>query len=334
MDMKQWKASLMTPQGRRALPVLSFPAASLMGVTAGQLATDEALQAESIRLVAQRCPVAAAMACMDVSVEAECFGAQLRFSEDKVPIVARPLIDDLEEAEELELPAVGSGRTGLRIAAAAKAARELEQTPVFGGCIGPFSLAGSLIELSEVMACAMEEPELLHPVMEKLTDFLISYLTAMKEAGIQGVMMAEPSAGLLSPELCREFSSDYIRKIVDAVQDDSFLILYHNCGPAAPRMIPEMVATGCAGYHFGNVVDLKEMLEKMPADALVMGNLDPLGVLRGGTPESVEEATRQLLERCGEFPNFVPSSGCDLPADVPWENLDAFFRVVEAWAGR
>ena len=334
MNMKQWKASLMTPQGRKALPVLSFPAASLMGVTVGQLATDEDLQAESIRLVAQRYPVAAAMACMDVSVEAECFGAQLQFSEDKVPMVARPIIDDLEEAGELELPAVGSGRTGLRIAAAAKAAKKLEQIPVFGGCIGPFSLAGSLIELSEVMACALEEPELLHPVMEKLTAFLISYLTAMKEAGIQGVMMAEPSAGLLSPELCREFSSDYIRKIVDAVQDDSFLILYHNCGPAAPRMIPEMVATGCAGYHFGNVVDMKEMLEKMPADALVMGNLDPLGVLRDGTPEFVEEATRKLLERCGEFPNFVPSSGCDLPGDVPWENLDAFFRVVEDWTGR
>lgn len=324
----------MTPEGRRALPVLSFPAALQMGVTAGQLATDAELQTRAICLVAERCPTAAAMACMDVSVEAECFGAQLRFSADKVPVVARPLIDDLEEAGELVVPEVGSGRTGLRIEAAARAAKELSDVPVFGGCIGPFSLAGSLIELTEVMAGCMEEPELLHPVLEKITDFLIAYVGAMKEAGVQGVLLAEPSAGLLSPELSSTFSSAYIRKIVDAVQDDSFLVFYHNCGPATPRMTAEMAETGCAGYHFGNAVDLKELLEKMPSDVLVMGNLDPLGVLRDGTPETVETATRELLERCGGFRNFVPSSGCDLPADVPWENIEAFFRVVEAWAGR
>ena len=71
------------------------------------------------------------------------------------------------------------------------------------------------------------------------------------------------------------------------------------------------------------------MLEKFPPDVPVMGNVDPAVILRRGTPEAVREATRELLEKCSDFPNFVLSSGCDIPPMTPWENLDAFFAASE-----
>ncbi|MBQ4274377.1 MAG: methylcobamide--CoM methyltransferase, partial [Clostridia bacterium] len=71
------------------------------------------------------------------------------------------------------------------------------------------------------------------------------------------------------------------------------------------------------------------ILKKVPADVLVMGNIDPVGVLRMGTPESVREATTELLERCSTYPNFVLSSGCDMPPKTPWENINAFFAAAK-----
>ena len=75
------------------------------------------------------------------------------------------------------------------------------------------------------------------------------------------------------------------------------------------------------------IVNMKDMLEKMP-EAVLMGNIDPAGVLRMGTPELVREKTLALLEECKDFPNFVISSGCDMPPMTPWENIDAFFKAV------
>jgi uroporphyrinogen decarboxylase len=72
----------------------------------------------------------------------------------------------------------------------------------------------------------------------------------------------------------------------------------------------------------------RDIIAKVPSDVLVMGNIDPAGVLRLGTPEKVKEETLALLERSSKHPNFLISSGCDIPPMTPWENIDAFFAAT------
>ena len=88
-------------------------------------------------------------------------------------------------------------------------------------------------------------------------------------------------------------------------------------------------AQGAAGCHFGNAIDMAEMLAKAPAETLVMGNVDPVSVLAQGTPETIRAAVKSLVEKCESYPNFVLSSGCDIPASTPWENIEAFFAVAK-----
>jgi uroporphyrinogen decarboxylase len=170
---------------------------------------------------------------------------------------------------------------------------------------------------------------MVHVVLEKATEFLIRYIRAYKTTGAGGVMVAEPLAGLLSPSLMEEFAAPYMKRVVDAVQDDEFIVIYHNCGGAVLRLIDPIVSCGAAAYHFGNAIDIKAALEKMPADVVVMGNIDPVGQLTEGTAEGVYAATKALLEQCSVHKNFVISSGCDIPPLAKWENIDAFFGAVE-----
>jgi uroporphyrinogen decarboxylase len=65
-----------------------------------------------------------------------------------------------------------------------------------------------------------------------------------------------------------------------------------------------------------------------------MGNVDPAGTLRMGTPEKVREETLELLEKCSKYPNFVLSSGCDIPPMTSWENINTFFAAVEEFYGK
>ena len=328
-NMKQWIDGMRHVGYKRPLPILSFPCVSLLGISVRELISDSERQAEGMRLVAERVPTAAVVSLMDLSVEAECFGATVRFSDSEVPTVTGRLIHDMDQAEALAVPAVGSARSGLYIDAIRRAAEQVTDRPVLAGMIGPFSLAARLLDVSEIMMDCYDEPEMVEVVLQKATAFLIEYARAYKAAGADGIMMAEPVAGLLSPSLEEEFSSPYVKQIVDAVQDDSFAVIYHNCGDNTPRMLDSILSTGAMAYHFGNSVDMREMLEKIPSDVVVMGNVDPAGVLRMGTPETVRAATRELVARCGSYPNFVPSSGCDIPPLTLWENIDAFFAALE-----
>ncbi len=326
--MDQWLDRLKAE--KKPLPLLSFPGMRFLGdVKVRQLVCDSRLQAGCMKAVADRVDAAAAVSFMDLSVEAEAFGAETLFSDDDVPAVTGALITDEEEAEALAVPAVGAGRTGVYIEAIRLAKEQITDRPVLAGAIGPFSLAGRLVDVSEAMYLCYDEPELLHTLLEKCTAFSIEYIRALRSAGADGLILAEPLAGLISPDQEREFSAPYIRRIAQAVQSEHFPVIYHNCGNYAYLMTDSFRENGCAAYHFGDSVDLAQMLEKMGPERIVMGNISPSGQFRGGTPETMAAAVRELLEKCGGYANFVPSSGCDIPPGSPWENIEAFFETCK-----
>ena len=331
--MKNWLKDVAL-SSKKAFPILSFPCVSLLGTTVRELISDSTLQAKGMKLVADRIDTLASVSFMDLSVEAECFGAKIIVSDDEVPTVKGRLINDMDEAEALVVPPVRSGRTSLYIDAIKNAAAEITDRPIFAGMIGPFSLAARLLDVSEIMIDCYDDPDMVHLVLEKVTDFLIEYAKAYKDAGANGIVVAEPVSGLLSPTLEAEFSAPYVKKIVDAVQDDEFLLIYHNCGPNTPLMVDSLLSFGAAAYHFGNAVSMKKMLDKFPKDVVLMGNLDPAGVLRMATPEEVKAKTLELLSECASYPNFILSSGCDMPPMTPWKNIDAFFNANNEFYGK
>ena len=333
-NMKQWLSDMIAAGHKKALPILSFPSVSLMGITVSELISDSDRQAQGMKMVAERVNAAAAVSLMDLSVEAECFGSTIRVSDEEVPTVIGHIVSDEDEANALEVPAVGSARSGLYVDAIRKAVDIITDRPVLAGIIGPYSLAARLLDVTEIMMLCYDEPDMVHIVLEKATAFLVEYAKAYKAAGANGIVMAEPVAGLLSPALEEEFSSPYVKQIVDAVQDDNFIVVYHNCGDNTPRMTESILSAGSAAYHFGNAIDMAAMMAKFPADVVVMGNVDPAGVLRQGTPELVRTATLDVMSKCCSYPNFLISSGCDIPPATPWENVDAFFAAVEEFYGK
>lgn len=329
MDMKKWLADMIAGDKKAALPILSFPAARELGLNINDVVDSARLQADCMAKIAEKYPMAAVVSPMDLSVEAECFGAKLRRSEKEVPAVHEGIIDDVCDAENIAVPEIGKGRTGIFIEAVRLAKSEITGRPVFGNVIGPYSLAGRLMDFTEIMYACYDEPESVHVLLEKATEFIVNYINAFKQAGADGVVLAEPLAGLLSPDLADEFSCGYVKKIVEACQSDDFIIIYHNCGNAAGLMIKEIARTGCAAYHFGNAVDIKAAIEHIPADTPCMGNIDPAGEFKNGTPESIKIATLELMESMKKYPNFVISSGCDIPMAAKDENIQAFFDAVE-----
>ena len=326
-NMTQWVAELIDNEDKRPMPVLSFPAVTLMDISVRELISDSELQAQAMAMIAQKLPTLCALGFMDLSVEAEAFGSDIIVPDGEVPTVVGALVTDEEAADALEVPPVGAGRTGLYIESMKKALELITDRPVLAGAIGPFSLAGRLMGVEDALVYCFDEPDMVHTIMEKTTKFITEYVLAFKEAGANGVLLAEPLTGLLSPSMAEEFSTPYVTKIVEAVQDDSFIVIYHNCGQSVMYMAEQLASIGAAGYHFGNAADLEAMLQKMPETVPIFGNLDPAGQLFAGDCGSVFAATEEMVNRCGKYKNYVPSSGCDIPPLTSWDNIEAFFRA-------
>ncbi|NLN47666.1 MAG: methyltransferase [Clostridiales bacterium] len=328
MNMYKWIEDLKNSPYKKPLPILSFPGIQLINMTVKEMIVSAENQAQCMKVIADKFDCAASVSLMDLSVEAEAFGSTIKFSDDEVPTVIRSIVETKEDAEGLKVPEVGDGRTGVCTQAIEIAKKLITDRPILAGVIGPYSLSGRLMDMTEIMVKCLIAPEITHIVLSKATKFITEYSLAMKVAGADGIVIAEPAAGLLSPDICEEFSSKYVKKIVDAVQDENFIVIYHNCGNTVP-LIDSIIGIGAIAYHFGDAVDIGRILEKIPSDIPVLGNLSPAEHFRGGTPQSVAIATNKMLIKAKGYKNYIPSSGCDIPPLTAIENIEAFFAAVK-----
>ena len=318
---------MLQKKKRLAIPIMTHPGIELIGSTVRKAVTDGQVHADAICALNEAFPAAAVTAIMDLTVEAEAFGAEIRFSENEIPNVIGRLVNDADEVAALGVPGLDKGRVQEYLKANRLVAARVQDKPVYGGCIGPFSLAGRLFDLSELMMSMYMEPETVTALLEKCTDFLSAYVRAMKETGIGGVVMAEPAAGLISNDDCLQYCTPYVKQIIDDVQDDSFKVILHNCGNTG-HCTDAMVRSGARALHFGNRADMVEALKACPPDLPVLGNIDPVGVFQQASPEQVYTAVSALLEKTAPYDNFILSSGCDVPPHTPVDNIKAFYRAL------
>ena len=318
---------MLQKKKRLAIPIMTHPGIELCGSSVLKAVTDGQAHADAICALNDRFPADAVTAIMDLTVEAEAFGAQIRFSENEIPSIVGRLVQDAGSVAGLEVPSLDKGRIPEYLKANRIVASRIKDKKVFGGCIGPFSLAGRLFDLSELMMAMYIEPETVTMLLEKCTDFITSYLIAMKGTGIDGVILAEPASGLVSNDDCYQYSSVYVRRIVEAVQDDGFSIVLHNCGNTG-HCTDAMIRSGASALHFGNRADMVEALKSCPPELPVMGNIDPVTVMQQASPEQVYSAVSELLGKTAGFGNFILSTGCDVPPRTPVVNIQAFYQAL------
>lgn len=330
INMRQWVADVIRQKEVTAVPVMTHPGIELNGHTVHEAVSDGRVHADAVVALAQKYPSAAACTIMDLTTEAEAFGAEITFSDEAVPAVVGHLLKDVNDISNLQIPSLRAGRIPEYLKANLLAARAISDRPVFAGCIGPFSLAGRLYDMSAIMMLIYEQPDAAHTLLAKCTQFIEKYCEALKLTGVNGVMMAEPAAGLMSNDDCKTFSSAYVKYIVNKVQDEHFIVVLHNCGNTG-HCTEAMVETGAAAYHFGNKCKMEEVIREVPPTALAMGNVDPVSVFKDGTEEQMRQTVTGLLESTKDYPNFVLSSGCDTPPHTPMENINAFFGALNEW---
>jgi uroporphyrinogen decarboxylase len=121
-----------------------------------------------------------------------------------------------------------------------------------------------------------------------------------------------------------------VARIVSAVQDEHLMVILHNCGNTM-KLIPAILKTGAMGIHFGNAVDMVQIMPQIPTPVIALGNINPV-LFRNGSAVEIKESTAELLHAMGKYPNYVISSGCDIPPRTPPDNINAFFEALDFYS--
>ncbi|HOK10487.1 MAG TPA: uroporphyrinogen decarboxylase family protein [Candidatus Hydrogenedens sp.] len=309
-------------------PFASFPGTSLTKSTVKENLNNGILQAETIIALQKVCDFDIVFPMMDLTVEAEAFGANINWDIDELPAITGKIIADANDVKFLPIPEIGEGnRLGIFVEACRKLKMEFPNKWVWGYILGPFSVAGRLMGMTEISIAIKLEPELVHHVLEKVHGLLEQYASALLITGIDGLVILEPASGMLDENDANEFSNNYIKRIVNVIKDKGKIPVLHNCGRVL-HLVESLCATEVEVLHVGSVTEPYDIYPRVPENVVLMGNLNPTETFLQGAPEKVRENTIALLKKMLGYERFVISSGCDIPPGTPIENLIAFKDAV------
>lgn len=108
--MKTWINEVLSKAEVTSLPIMTHPGIELIGETVKRAVTDGEVHFRAIQAVAERYHTSSCTVIMDLTVEAEAFGAQVKFPEDEVPTVIGRLITDMDSVDKLQIPDLSQGR--------------------------------------------------------------------------------------------------------------------------------------------------------------------------------------------------------------------------------
>jgi [methyl-Co(III) methanol-specific corrinoid protein]:coenzyme M methyltransferase len=264
----------------------------------------------------------------DLCIEAEALGCEINVyghSEDLLyPTIKKKLIHN---ESELDI-AIPSGLTGRgRIPLMVEAIRLIKQdigseAPIGTYVLGPFTLAGQIMELNDLLKLSFKKPDKIGKLLDQLADTIIRVAGQYEKAGADYITVREMGAtsDVLSPRVFKSLILPYLKKIFEKLTVPSVL---HICGKTND-IVPFMAESGAKAISVDQKNDVAETRKKLGPKALVFGNYDPYNVLVAGTPDLVRQTIRKCMDDgvSGVWP------GCDIWPTVPADNFKAMLDEV------
>ena len=109
--------------------------------------------------------------------------------------------------------------------------------------------------------------------------------------------------------------------------------ILHICADVS-HITGEMALSGYDGLSLDSAVDLAKEADRLPKNLLLIGNIDARRIIQRGSVDDVRWETRRLLRKMSKVKNFIVSTACDVPIDVPIRNLEAMIEETHLWKPR
>jgi len=263
---------------------------------------------------------------MDLTLEAEALGLAVEFPRDEAPSVAEHPISSLEDLNNLWPPDPwNSGRLPFFLEVAERM-KDISSAMTGAYVIGPFTLAAELAGAEDFAMRAITDPDFVHAMLRFSCDAVSGYAGLLAER-TEAVVILEPTSVMLSPDHFSIFINPALTRLTGIIRDCGAYPVLHVCGDST-HLLERMADSGADGFSLDSQVDLAQAATKILPNQVLMGNIASVEVMLEMKAGEVEKACRRLLGEMRDVPNFVLSSGCDLPIDTPEDNIEVLIGSV------
>ena len=297
------------------------------------LCTNPELACEVTMQPLRRYPLDAAILFSDILTIPDAMGLGLYFAEGEGPKFER-VVDSAESVAQLPRPDPNQ-ELAYVMDAVSLIRRELDgKVPLIGFSGSPWTLATYMVEggssknFGKIKGMIYDQPATAHALLEKLADAVTDYLNAQIAAGAQAVQIFDSWGGALSYVAFREFSLNYIQRIVSGLHtapDGKEVPVIVFC-KACNGHLEAIADTGCHATGVDWTISLAEARSRIGDRVALQGNLDPSVLL--ASPEVIRQQVAATLESFGHGNGHVFNLGHGITPDVKPENMGALIDAI------
>jgi len=260
-------------------------------------------------------------------------GLEVQLIESKGPVLPDP-IKTAADMNRVRVPDVNE-TLGYVFDAIKLIKQELnDSVPLIGFAGAPWTLLCYMVQgkgsktFDEAKAFCYTQPELAHQLLQMITDTTIAYLKAQVAAGADTVQIFDSWGGLLSKSDFETISLPYIKQIVDALKDETLVIIF---AKGAWYSLQEMAATGAAGLGIDWCIE-PHMARSFAGDNITLqGNFDPAKLL--SPIPVIESEVKKMLKAFGNT-RHVANLGHGILPNVPVDHAKAFVNTVKEFSNK
>jgi MtaA/CmuA family methyltransferase len=298
------------------VPILGYPALPVRKITTQECLHNFEKHFKVAKYVFQEYEIDSLLTLLDITVEAEMLGAQVNYTTYDAPQIKK----HVEEPKHMETE---------KMKAYIKTVKKLKEfsknVPVGAYITGPFTAAGQTIGIEKLVKLYYMEPESAKTILEEVTQTVKDYAREIEDAGADYIIVADPTSSLLSLEHFRRFSKPYLKDVIKELEKEAIL---HICGKSK-HLLQDVPGTGVVGISIDQNIPLYEASKVLREDFLIFGNYSPANLERE-EPNIIRENVKIMLNPVKGMTNIVASTGCDIPAKTPPENIKAFVDTVKS----
>ncbi len=267
----------------------------------------------------------------DPAREAADCGATVEFFDNQpVAIVEdQALLSDKTKLARLKIPdPLGGGRMHNGIKALALFKQKVGGEKMIEGWIeGPCAEAADLRGINTLMLDFFDDPQFVRDLFAFVIEMELRFARAQIEAGADLIGIGDAAASLVGPQIYEEFVWPYEKQLMDGIHAMGGRTRLHICGNTR-KILRGMGRLGCHVVDLDFLAPIHEGRAQMGPAQVLLGNVDPVRVLRNGTPEQITQAVAECHRQAGA--RFIVGPGCEVPRDTPEANLRALVAYAHS----
>lgn len=272
----------------------------------------------------------AAILFSDILVIPQAMQIEVQMKPDFGPYLPKP-IRSQKDVDRVLVPDVNEELDYVMQAITATKEKLQDEIPLIGFAGSPWTILCYCVQgqgsktFDKAKEFCFTQPIAAHNLLQKITDTTISYLKAKVKAGVNAVQIFDSWGGMLSPDDYKEFSWVYIQQIIDALKEETQVIVF---GKGCWFALGDMAKSGAAALGVDWTCSARNARTLTGGKITLQGNFDPVRLL--SPPEVIKKMVTQMINEFGKD-QYVVNLGHGILPNIPVENAKAFIDAVKEY---